>query len=243
MKKHSDRSVTRKKVRKEWMKILSKGERLYIKDKGKVSFRNIAVYLKVSPLSFAKKWNNLRGQSIAEYKKQFKESQRIKSLHIKEEESIKRRNAKVNKVTKPKESDDLKNQASENGLDPDLYPELWKEICKRLKNKLYSMRGNAANVANFSQDSSVPFVQISFAELLQIFLGVATSSFPKLNKKDALLKVLKDGRNFMLVRKNTALPYTKDNTVVMSSKKLGAIFGKRFGINTPHQKRKGIKPR
>ncbi len=116
------------------------------------------------------------------------------------------------------------------------------EIFNLLRDKMIAINRNATHVKLLEYSNSY-FMQMSLLELLKIYLEVVNKNYPDISKREALLKVLKDGKNFMLVRKDFSIPYTRENVRVMNREEFGSVFGNNFGINSEYQLDKNIKPR
>ncbi len=116
------------------------------------------------------------------------------------------------------------------------------ELFNLLRNKMLGIQRNGSNVRLLEESGSY-FMQLSLLDLLEIYLEVVNKNYPELNKRETLLKVLKDGKSFMLVRKDFSKPYTKENVRVMNREEFGSLFGNTFGINSDYQGSKNIKPR
>jgi hypothetical protein len=117
---------------------------------------------------------------------------------------------------------------------------LGKVIFGLLKHKMYRIETNKDKVKLLKKSGGEEqvlglYLQMSMLDVLEVYLEDAVKNYPEINNREALLKVLKDGRSFMLSRKDLSKPYTKNNVQVLSKKDHGVMVGKMFGTYSEYQ--------
>jgi hypothetical protein len=112
---------------------------------------------------------------------------------------------------------------------------LGREIFSLFIIRLQGMYNNSDSTRFSIDNDKQEYAQVSALDILEVYLDYINFNFKGEDKRKVLLHMLKNGREYMLVRKDLSKPYIKNNVQVLSQKDHGVMVGKMFGTYSEYQ--------